>query len=79
MRVWPVALVLTLGATAAHAQLGVPFGTYEPTPAYLGLGHNDLDHCSAPAAPAYPYNRDVRRGGGQPSSEHMPPPDCPAR
>jgi hypothetical protein len=77
MRVWLAVLVLTLGASAARAQMGVPFGGYEPGPAYLGLGHNDLDHCAA-AEPTYPYNRDVRRGG-QPSSDRTPPPpDCPA-
>ena len=78
MRAFLVAVVLTLGADAAQAQLGMPFGGYEPGPAYLGLGHNNLDRCAA-AEPAYPYNRDVRRGGQSSSDRPQPPPDCPAR
>ena len=77
MRVWLAAVVLTLGATAAQAQMGVPFGAYEPNPAYLGLGRNDTSRCSA-AEPTYPYNRDVRRGGQPSSASAAPPPDCPA-
>ena len=76
MRAFVVAVVLTLGVGAAQAQMGVPFGGYEPGPAYLGLGHNDLNRCAA-AAPDYPYNRDVRRGGQPSSNRPPPPPDCP--
>lgn len=77
MRIWMAAVAFTLGTTAAMAQIGVPFGAYEPTPAYLGPSHNDLGNCSA-SPPPYPYNRNEQRG--QPStSQAKPPPDCPGR
>jgi hypothetical protein len=75
MRAYLAALLLILGASGAQAQLGVPFGAYEPTPAFLVPGNN-LNNCRA--APATdPYNRDVRRGG-QPSDEKVArDPNCP--
>jgi hypothetical protein len=76
MRAWLAALVFSLGAGGAQAQVGVPFAPYEPTPAYLGLGNNAMN-CEAAPAP-YPYNRDARRG--QQAGEPAPPPSgCPPR
>jgi hypothetical protein len=76
MRAFLTVLILTFTAAEAHAQLGVPFAPYEPTPAYLGLGNNRNMNCDSAPAP-YPYNREGRRGqsGGDPS----PPPGCPTR
>jgi hypothetical protein len=78
MRACLAALILTLGASGAYAQLAVPFGGYEPTPAFLVPGNNSLNNCRDASAPD-PYNRDVRRGG-EPSDEKVArDPNCPAR
>jgi hypothetical protein len=76
MRAWLTALAFALGASAAQAQMGLPFGAYEPTPAFLAPSHNSVNNCSA-TPPPDPYNRNQQRG--QQATERAAAPDCPGR
>jgi hypothetical protein len=79
MRAWLAALILMLGASAALAQMAVPFGgAYEPTPAFLPPANTNLNNCNSAPLP-YPYNRDVRRGGQPSDAQAASGSNCPAR
>jgi hypothetical protein len=71
MRARLTTLIFVLGATGSQAQFALPFATYEPTPAYLGVRNNM--NCDVEAAP---YEREGRRGQ-QPQSAPSRP-ECPS-